>query len=152
MRLVVSELISIDGVVQAPGAAHEDQDDGFRHGGWSRPFFDPESMGPLLDEVMEAADALLLGRRTYVAMAAEWPARVDDPFADRINALPKYVATRTLQEADLTWANSSVLPAANPIGAVRELKGRPGGDLLVCLLYTSPSPRDISGSRMPSSA
>jgi len=128
---VVSEFISLDGVVQAPGGKEEDQDGGFRHGGWSRPFFDADSMGPILDEVMEASDALLFGRRTYQAMAAEWPARTDDPCADRINALPKHVATRTLQDADLTWANSSVLPVDNVMGAVREIKSRTGGDLLV---------------------
>jgi dihydrofolate reductase len=131
MRVVVTEFMSLDGVVQAPGGKEEDQDGGFRHGGWMRPFFDPESMGPILDEVMEASDGLLFGRRTYQAMAAEWPARTDDPFADRINALPKHVATRTLRDADLTWGNSSVLPVDNVMGAVREMKARPGGDLLV---------------------
>ena len=73
MRVVVSELMSLDGVVQAPGSEREDPDGGFRHGGWSMPLFDPETMGPVFDEIMDTAAALLLGRRTYQTMSAAWP-------------------------------------------------------------------------------
>ena len=131
MRVVVSELISLDGVVQAPGGEHEDLDGGFRHGGWSMPFFDPETMGPVLDEIMDTAAALLFGRRTYETMAAAWPEQAGDPFADQLNAIQKYVASRTLSEADITWPNTTLLTGATVMADVRRLKGEPGGDIVV---------------------
>ncbi len=73
MRIVISDFMSLDGVVQAPGGPEEDTDGGFENGGWSMPFFDPEAMGPVLDEVMQATEALLFGRRTWQTMAAAWP-------------------------------------------------------------------------------
>ncbi|CAN5576241.1 hypothetical protein BH18ACT8_BH18ACT8_02810 [soil metagenome] len=72
MGIVLSDFISLDGVVQAPGGREEDTDGGFGHGGWSMPFFDPETMGPLLDEVMQTTEALLFGRRTWQVMAGAW--------------------------------------------------------------------------------
>jgi hypothetical protein len=63
MRIVISEFMSLDGVVQAPGGPEEDTDGGFAHGGWSMPFFDPQTMGPAVSDAMEATDALLFGRR-----------------------------------------------------------------------------------------
>jgi dihydrofolate reductase len=131
MRIVISDFISLDGVVQAPGGKEEDTDGGFEHGGWSMEFFDPDAMGPYLDEVMSSTEALLFGRRTWATMAAAWPERAGDPFADRMNAIPKYVASRTLGAGDLTWANSTLLPADDAIGAVRELRARDGGCLQV---------------------
>ena len=82
MRIVISEFISLDGVVQAPGGAEEDTDGGFRHGGWSMPYFDPEVMGSAIDEIAQGTDAILQGRRTWQVMAAAWPERGGDPFAD----------------------------------------------------------------------
>ena len=79
MRIVISEFISLDGVVQAPGGPDEDTDGGFRHGGWSMRFFDPEVMGAAIGELSEATDALLYGRRTWQGMAAAWPDRAVDP-------------------------------------------------------------------------
>ena len=73
MRIVISEFISLDGVVQAPGGRDEDTDGGFTNGGWSMPFFDVESMGAAIGEVMENTDALLFGRRTWQVMAGAWP-------------------------------------------------------------------------------
>jgi len=131
MRIVVSDFISLDGVVQAPGGPEEDTDGGFRHGGWSMPYFDPKTMGPAVGEVMAATEALLFGRRTWQTMAAAWPARAGDPFADRMNEIPKYVASRTLTQQDLTWSGSTLLPAEDAIGAVRELRGRDGKALQV---------------------
>ena len=130
MRIVVSEFISLDGVVQAPGGREEDTDGGFAHGGWSAPYFDVEVMGAVYDEVIARSDALLFGRRTWQVMAAAWPERGGDPFADRINALPKYVASRTLSQDDMRWS-STLLPADDVVGAVRRLRDREGGDLLV---------------------
>ncbi len=126
MRIVISDFISLDGVVQAPGGPDEDIDGGFGHGGWSMPYFDPDTMGPAVGEAMTATAALLFGRRTWQAMAAAWPERAGDPFADRMNAIPKYVASRTLGEQDLTWPNSTLLPADDAIGAIQELRDRVG--------------------------
>ena len=104
---------------------------GFRHGGWSGPFFDEESMGPAFSEAMEQTDALLFGRRTWQVMAGAWPDRAGDPFADRMNEIPKYVASRTLTQDDLDWTNSTLLPPADAIGAVRELREQDGRDIQV---------------------
>jgi len=129
--IILSDFMSLDGVVQAPGGAEEDTEGGFAHGGWSMPYFDVEAMGPAIDEVIQGADAMLFGRRTWQGMAAAWPERAGDPFADRINALPKYVASRTLSQDDLTWTNSHLLPADDAIGAIRELRAREDGALLM---------------------
>jgi dihydrofolate reductase len=131
MRLIISDFMSLDGVVQAPGHRNEDTDGGFEHGGWSMAFFDPEAMGPVIDEVMDRTEALLFGRRTWQTMAAAWPARAGDPFADRMNEIPKYVASRTLTQDDLEWSNSELLPADNVLGAVRELREREGDGIQV---------------------
>lgn len=131
MRIVISEFVSLDGVVQAPGGPEEDTDGGFAHGGWSHPFFDPEVVGGAFDDALGKADALLLGRRTWRAMAGAWPERAGDPFADRMNSLRKYVVTRTLGDSDLTWENTTRVPGDEAVARVRELRGTEGGDLLV---------------------
>src|SRR5438105_12476548 len=131
MRVVVNEFMSLDGVVQAPGGAEEDTDGGFAHGGWSMPYFDPEVMGAAVGEGMNTAEALLFGRRTWQGMAAAWPERAGDPYADQMNATRKYVASRTLTEDDLTWNNSTLLSREDAIGDIAALRGRAGGDLLV---------------------
>jgi dihydrofolate reductase len=102
MRIVLSDFMSLDGVVQSPGGQDEHTGGGFAHGGWSMPYFEPETMGPAVTETMDGTDALLFGRRTWQTMAAAWPARAGDPFADRMNEIPKYVASRTLSHDDLT--------------------------------------------------
>lgn len=126
MRIVLSDFMSLDGVVQSPGGQGEDTDSGFAHGGWSIPYFEPETMGPALAGVMECTDALLFGRRTWQTMAAAWPSRAGDPFADQMNEMPKYVASRTLTKDDLTWPGSTLLPADDAIGALRELRAQDG--------------------------
>jgi dihydrofolate reductase len=131
MRIIISDFISLDGVVQAPGGPDEDTDGGFEHGGWSMPFFDPLAMGPVLGEVLQSTEALLFGRRTWRVMADAWPARAGDPFADRMNEIPKYVASRTLTKDDLDWSNSMLLPADDAIGAVGELRARDGDGVQV---------------------
>jgi dihydrofolate reductase len=131
MQLIVIDFMTLDGVVQSPGGREEDTDGGFAHGGWSGPYFDPEGMGSAIDEVMQRSDALLFGRRTWQTMAGAWPDRAGDPFADRMNAITKYVASRTLTEDDLTWSGSVLLDAGDAIGAVRELREREGGAMQV---------------------
>jgi dihydrofolate reductase len=129
MKIVVSEFMSLDGVVQAPGGAEEDTDGGFRHGGWSMPFFDPEVMGPTFGEMAERTDALLYGRRTWQVMAGAWPDRAGDPFADWMNGVDKYVVSSTLSTDDLTWSPTTLIPGADVIEAVSELRARPGRDV-----------------------
>ena len=131
MRIILSHFISLDGVVQAPGGRNEDTDGGFAHGGWSMRFFDEETMGPAIDEVMQTTGALLFGRRTWQTMAAAWPDRAGDPFADRMNEIKKYVASRTLGQESLDWPNSTLLPPDDAIGAVRQLRAEPGDDIQV---------------------
>ncbi|MDF3145662.1 MULTISPECIES: dihydrofolate reductase family protein [unclassified Streptomyces] len=129
MRIVITEFISLDGVVQAPGGPEEDTDGGFAHGGWSHPYFDPEVLGSAFSEGLEKAEALLYGRRTYLTMAAAWPERAGDPFADRLNSLKKYVVTDTLGDDQLTWNNSTRIPGGEAVARIRELREREGGDL-----------------------
>jgi len=130
MRVVVNEFMSLDGVVQAPGGAEEDTEGGFAHGGWSMPYFDPEVMGPLIGEGMSRAEALLFGRRTWQGMAAAWPERAGDPYADQMNAIEKYVASRTLTKGDMTW-NTTLLSADDAVADIAALRARDGGDLVV---------------------
>ncbi|MEV0783134.1 dihydrofolate reductase family protein [Streptomyces sp. NPDC050423] len=131
MRIIISEFISLDGVVQAPGGAEEDRDGGFAHGGWSHPFFDAEVVGASFSESVGTAGALLFGRRTWQTMAAAWPERAGDPFADRMNALPKYVVTDTLGDGDLTWSNTERIPGEKFTARIQELRETGDGDLLV---------------------
>jgi dihydrofolate reductase len=131
MRLVLSEFISLDGVVQAPGGPKEDTDGGFEHGGWSMRYFDPEAMGAAIDEAMQKTDAYVFGRKTWQVSAEAWPRmQGKDPFADKLNSIPKHVASRKLSEDDLSaWNNSHLLSPDDALGAIKELKERDGGDI-----------------------
>ena len=129
MSLIASDFMSLDGVVQAPGGPDEDTDGGFAHGGWSHPYFDAEVMGPLFDDAIETTGALLFGRRTWQTMAAAWPERAGDPFADHMNSVSKYVASKTLTQDDLNWNNSTLLAADDVAAAVADLKGSIDGDI-----------------------
>ena len=131
MRIMVSEFISLDGVVQAPGGPDEDTDGGFQHGGWSMPLFDPEVMGASVGEVAERTGALLFGRRTWAVMAAAWPGRAGDPFADWMNSIEKHVVSDTLSEADLSWAPTSLIRGADLATAVGAMRARSGKDVNV---------------------
>jgi dihydrofolate reductase len=130
MQIIVIDFMTLDGVVQAPGGPEEDTSGGFAHGGWSQPYFDVEVMGPVIGEVMEKSDALLFGRKTWQGMAAAWPDRAGDPFADQMNAIAKHVASRTLSAGDLTWNNSHLLEG-DAIDAIRALREQDGGALQI---------------------
>jgi dihydrofolate reductase len=131
MRIVISEFISLDGVVQAPGGRDEDRDGGFRHGGWSMRFFDPEVMGAAIDDLSRSTDALLFGRRTWQVMAGAWPNRAGDPFADWMNSVQKYVVSDTLSDADATWEPTTIIRGADLAKEVSALRDQPGGYLNV---------------------
>jgi dihydrofolate reductase len=129
MRLTVTTFVTVDGVMQSPGAPQEDPRGGFDLGGWLPPFFDGET-GQYMNEVFDEAGAFLLGRRTYEAMAGFWPS-VNDP-ANRVgaqlNALPKHVVTAT--PAGLSW--SGAVPLTGDIAKqVAVLKEEPGRELQV---------------------
>src|SRR5262245_26779375 len=127
MRIIVSEFMSLDGVVQAPGGAEEDTDGGFGHGGWSMQFFDPEVMGGAISEISQQTDALLQGRRTWQVMAGAWPDRAGDPFADWMNSVEKYVVSDTLADTDLTWRPTTIIRGADLGKDVTALREREGG-------------------------
>ncbi len=145
MKIILSDFISLDGVVQAPGGQQEDTEGGFRHGGWSMPFFDVESMGEAIDEVMAQTEALLFGRRTWEVMAGAWPERAGDPFADRMNEIPKYVVSRTLsaEEASSRWTNTTLLGReGDAIEAIRSLRDS-GGDAGMQVMGSSSLARQL---------
>ena len=123
MAIVVSEFISLDGVVQAPGGPDEDRDGGFAYGGWTHPFFDPEIVGGAFADPLTNADALLFGRRTWQTMAAAWPERAGDPFADQMNSIPKYVVSATLRDDELTWS-TTLIPGGEAMTRIRGLRER----------------------------
>ncbi len=129
MRMLrVIEFLSLDGVMQGPGAPEEDTEGGFRHGGWQRPYFD-EVLGASAAEGMAATDGYLFGRKTYEKMAAYWPtAPDDDPYAKHLNSTPKYVASRTLQ--DFEWENSTLIKG-DVVEEVAKLKDQPGKNIAV---------------------
>ncbi len=131
MRVLVSEFMSLDGVVQAPGGKDEDTSGGFRHGGWSFEFFDPEVMGAVISEYAERSEVLLQGRRTYQVSAAAWPERGGDPFSDWINGAQKYVVSDTLSESDLTWTPTTIIRGNELVDKVAALREQPGGDIYV---------------------
>jgi dihydrofolate reductase len=132
MRIILSDFMSLDGVVQAPGGAEEDTDNGFAHGGWSHPYFDLDVMGPAIGDVMSRTEALLFGRRTWEGMAAAWPERAGDPFADQMNAITKYVVSSTLgaDEAAARWNNTTLIAADGAMDAIAKLRGRPGDGVI----------------------
>jgi dihydrofolate reductase len=121
-RIVVTEFVSLDGVMEDPGGAES-----FRHGGWSFAFSRGEEGDRFkLDETMES-EALLLGRVTYQGFADAWPSR-DGEFADKFNSMPKYVVSSSLR--DPSWTNTTVLDG-DLAAAVSEVRGRHNGPIVV---------------------
>jgi dihydrofolate reductase len=127
MREVVAVTqITLDGVMQAPGAPEEDPSGGFAYGGWSIPYFD-DVLGEAAEEAFTKPFDLLLGRKTYEIFAAHWPYD-EGPIADRLNSATKHVASRTLKGLD--WNNSTLLEGEVET-AVAALKQRDGPKLQV---------------------
>ena len=126
-KLIVSEFITLDGVIQAPGGADEDRDNGFAHGGWTWPYWH-DDIGGHFFALMKDADALLLGRRTYVGHAEAFePMAPGDPFGDLMNAPAKYVVSKTLETPK--WRNTTIL-RGDAVQEVRALKEQPGKDIV----------------------
>jgi len=128
-KITVSEFVSLDGVMQAPGGAEEDTDGGFAHGGWTGPYWHDDIGANLLQEISQS-DTLLLGRKTWQTHAEAFePAPAGEPFADLLNNLRKYVVSTTLKSAD-AWRNSTII-SQNVADEVRKLKEQPGKDIYV---------------------
>jgi len=129
-KLGVVEFVTLDGVMQGLGGPDEDRQGGFSHGGWSGPYGD-EVLAQEAGQGIGQTTAYLFGRRTYEHMAAHWPHEpADDPIAASLNATAKYVATRTLGQQDLDWANCHVIPG-DVVSAVQELKAEGDGFITV---------------------
>ena len=139
-RFVVTEFLTLDGVMQAPGAPNEDHDGDFDHGGWQMSYFD-DMFGEYVMAGIRTAGGLLLGRRTYDIFNAHWPHQpADDPIAPLLNAMPKHVVSSTLSEP-LSWENSHLISGDVParLARLREADGRDlrvigSGDLVQTLV------------------
>jgi len=129
-KLFVSEFLTLDGVMQAPGASDEDLEGGFQHGGWQLAYFD-EVFAKSMNETMANTGGFVLGRKTYEVFAAYWPSAKEEvgEFAEVMNDMPKHVASRTLRPP-LEWQNSTLLEG-DLEEAVRKLKEQDGKDLQV---------------------
>ena len=127
-KLIVTEYVSLDGTVQAPGHANEDRDGGFEHGGWTGPFMGAHRRYNTI--AFQSVGGFVLGRRTYEIFAEYWPSVTDetDEIARALNTLPKYVVSTTLAEPE--WAGTTVI-RRGPAAAIAALKREPGKPLLV---------------------
>jgi dihydrofolate reductase len=128
-KIVVFELVSLDGVMQAPGRPGEDGRGGFEHAGWAAPYADPV-MGKAAGESMATTGAILFGRRTYEDFYSVWPKRTDgNPFTEVLNNTQKYVASTTLR-GPLPWINSTLLKG-DATDAVARLRKKDGKNIVV---------------------
>ncbi|HZC72092.1 MAG TPA: dihydrofolate reductase family protein [Jatrophihabitans sp.] len=129
MRLTVMSHLTLDGVMQSNGKPEPELHDGFEQGGWQVPYLD-EDLARLVADGIAAADAFLFGRGTYELFAGHWPFVTDpnDTIATRLNNMPKYVASTTLQRAE--W-NNSTLVHGDLVEQVTRLKQQPGNELQV---------------------
>src|SRR4029078_12106463 len=126
-KIIVTEFITLDGVMQAPGGVDEDTDGGFEHGGWTWPYWH-DDIGKTFFALMQDVDAFLLGRKTYVIHGQPFePMPAGDVFGDLMNAPKKYVVSRTLDKP--IWRDTTII-REKPIEAVRALRAQPGGNIL----------------------
>ena len=126
-KLIVSEFVSLDGVMQAPGGADEDTDGGFKHGGWTIPYWH-DDIGAAFGALMQEVDAFLLGRKTYTIHANAFePMPPGDFFGDMMNTPAKYVVSKTLEKP--IWRNTTII-RDNVVEAVQKLKAAPGKTII----------------------
>jgi len=121
-KIIVQSFISLDGVMQAPGAPEEDKAGGFKYGGWTAPYFD-EQTGKILEKELKPAD-LLLGRKTFEIFAGYWPEHASQ--WPGINEVTKYVLSRTMKKSG--WENSVFL---NNLAGIRKLKNSDGSEIKI---------------------
>jgi dihydrofolate reductase len=128
-KLIVHEFITLDGVIQAPGGKEEDTEGGFTDGGWTREYWD-NAIGERFGEIMQGADAFLLGRKTWEIHGNAFESmKPGDPFGDMMNNPKKYVVSRTLKSADL-WRNSEIIQG-DVVEEVKKLKNSEGRNILL---------------------
>lgn len=127
-KLVVSEFVTLDGVMQAPGGEDEDTEGGFTHGGWTHPYWH-DDIGAHFDKALSQSDAFLLGRKTWEIHGGAFETMEGEEFVDRLNAMQKYVVSTTLDDAS-AWRNSTLIKN-NVADEVRALKEQPGKDIYV---------------------
>jgi dihydrofolate reductase len=129
-RLIATEFMTLDGVVQAPSYPDEDTAGGFSRGGWHSEYFEDSSRGQMV-ELIARAGAYLFGRGTYESFAAHWPTASEEEqvLAEPLNSRPKFVVSRTLREP-LDWDNTTLIPG-DVQTAVADLKEQHGQDILV---------------------
>jgi dihydrofolate reductase len=121
-KIIVLSMITLDGVMQAPGGPEEDRSGGFKYGGWVAPLFD-EGYGKVMEKQLKPAD-YLLGRKTFKIFAGYWPAHAD--YWPGINDGTKYVLSRTMKKSD--WKNSVFLKS---LADIKKLKNSKGPDIQV---------------------
>jgi dihydrofolate reductase len=122
-RIVVTEFVSLDGVMEDPGGSEHS-----KHGAWTFKFSRGKEGDKFKVDEVNNAEAQLLGRVTYEGFAQAWPSRSGDPFSDKFNSMPKYVISQTLKKAD--WNNSTILKG-DVVDEVSKLKEKVRGDILV---------------------
>jgi dihydrofolate reductase len=124
-KLVVTEFVTVDGVIEAPGGG-----EAFEQGGWVFKFNRGDDGDKFKVDELMAADAQLLGRVTYMGFAKAWPTMNGDTFGQKMNSMPKYVVSTTLTPADATWTNSTII-GDDVAGQVARLKEQVAGDIVV---------------------
>jgi dihydrofolate reductase len=125
-RIVVSEFVSLDGVMADPGGSERT-----RHGGWTFQYDRGAEGDAFKVDELTAADALLLGRTTYLGFAAAWPGfGGEDPFSAKMNSIRKYVVSDTLTDDAASWTNTQII-RGDVFAEIAALRSEPGGDLLV---------------------
>jgi dihydrofolate reductase len=127
-KLIVAEFITLDGVIQAPGAKDEDTEGDFTYGGWTQPYWH-EAIGAHFFEAMSQADTMLLGRKTWQIHGSAFEPMEGNDFGDVMNGMPKYVVSTTLKSA-AAWRNSTII-GKDVVGSIRELKQQPGKDIVM---------------------
>ena len=118
-KLMVTEFISLDGVVEDPGGSEDHP-----HGGWSFEYERTEESGQFKAEETLESEAMLLGRVTYEGFAEAWPSRTGDPFSDKFNSMPKYVVTATITDPE--WNNTTVIDGSGDVAASISARARVG--------------------------
>lgn len=127
-KIIVAEFITLDGVIQAPGAADEDTEGDFAHGGWTHPYWH-DDIGQHFFQAMMQADTILLGRKTWQIHGAAFEPMPDgDPFGDVMNKMQKYVVSSTLSSTD-AWRNSTLI-SRDVVEEVRKLKEQSGKNIV----------------------
>jgi dihydrofolate reductase len=125
-KIVVLTMVSLDGVMQAPGGSEEDTSGGFQYGGWTMPYSD-ESFGNIIDKELSVPFDMLLGRKTYEIFAAYWPKQTGS-IADPFNKAKKYVVSD--KGVDLAW-KESILIHDDAVAKIKDLKEEDGPMLQV---------------------